>query len=112
MGVRTLASLAFVAIAWVTGTALAQTFPTKTVRIIVPYAPGGPTDIVARLLGQRMSESWGQPVVSENRAGANGNIAAEFVAKAPAAVLDQEKKRVADFTATLVRLRDQLTRLG
>lgn len=62
----------------------AQGFPNKAVRFIVPYAPGGPTDIVARLLGQRMSESWGQPVVVENRAGANGNIAAEFVAKAPA----------------------------
>jgi tripartite-type tricarboxylate transporter receptor subunit TctC len=60
----------------------AQPYPTKTVRIIVPYAPGGPTDIVARLLGQRMSETWGQPVVADNRAGANGNIAAELVAKA------------------------------
>jgi len=51
------------------------------VRIIVPYAPGGPTDIVARLLGQRMTETWGHPVVADNRAGANGNIAAELVAK-------------------------------
>lgn len=61
-----------------------QGYPNKTVRFIVPYAPGGPTDIVARLLGQRMSEAWAQAVVVENRAGANGNIAAEFVAKAPA----------------------------
>ncbi|MEJ7931120.1 tripartite tricarboxylate transporter substrate binding protein [Ramlibacter sp. AN1015] len=60
------------------------TFPTKPIRIIVPYAPGGTTDIVGRRMGQRMSELLGQPVVVENRSGANTAIGAEAVAKAPA----------------------------
>ena len=64
--------------------ATAQAFPSKPIRIIVPYAPGGTTDIVARRVGQRMSELLGQPVVVENRAGANTNIGAEAVARAPA----------------------------
>lgn len=82
MFVRSVATILGAALWCAAGASHAQSYPTKTVRIIVPYAPGGPTDIVARLLGQRMSEAWGQPVVSENRAGANGNIAAELVAKA------------------------------
>jgi tripartite-type tricarboxylate transporter receptor subunit TctC len=61
----------------------AQQFPAKTMRIVVPFGPGGGTDIIARLLSQRFSESWGQPVVVDNRPGANGNIASEYVAKAP-----------------------------
>lgn len=84
MLVRTAASAALISICVFGSPVHAQHYPGKPVRFIVPYAPGGPTDIVARLLGQRMSEAWGQPVVVENRAGANGNIAAEFVAKAPA----------------------------
>lgn len=63
---------------------MAQAFPSRPVRIIVPYAPGGTTDIVGRRIGQRMSELLGQPVVVENRAGANTNIGAEAVAKSPA----------------------------
>jgi len=63
--------------------ALAQ-FPSRPITIIVPIPPGGAPDIAARLLGQKLSESLGQPVVIENRAGANGNIANELVAKAPA----------------------------
>lgn len=60
----------------------AQTFPTKQVRLVVGFAPGGATDIVARVIGQKLGESWGQPVVVENRPGAGGNIASEQVAKA------------------------------
>ena len=58
-------------------------FPVKTVRIIVPQTPGGASDALARIVGQKLSEKWGQPVVIENRPGAGGNIGMEAVANAP-----------------------------
>ena len=61
--------------------AQAQDFPTKNVRIVVAYPPGGPADIAARTYATKMSEMWGHQVVVENRPGANGNIAAQVVAK-------------------------------
>jgi len=61
----------------------AQTYPTKPVRIIVPFAAGGTTDIVTRLLGQKLTEMWGQQIVVDVRAGASGNIGGELAAKAP-----------------------------
>lgn len=61
----------------------AQAFPNKPVRIVVPYAAGGPSDTVTRVVGQRMSQFLGVPVVVENRAGANGLIGMEYVAKQP-----------------------------
>ena len=64
--------------------AVAQNFPLKPVRIVVGLAPGGGTDIVARMVGQRLGAATGQQVIIDNRAGASGNIAAEIVAKAPA----------------------------
>src|SRR5258708_14200591 len=62
--------------------ALAQGYPQKPIRYVVPFPAGGIADVFARIIGGRMSESWGQPVVEENRAGAGGNIGADFVAKA------------------------------
>ena len=64
--------------------ARAQTYPTRSVRWVVPYPPGGATDIQARLLGQWLSEHLGQPFVIENRPGGGGNIATEAVVRAPA----------------------------
>jgi tripartite-type tricarboxylate transporter receptor subunit TctC len=65
--------------------ALAQdTFPNRPVKLIVPFPPGGPTDLMARLYGQKLSERWGQPVVVENRAGGNSAIGAQQTAKAAA----------------------------
>ena len=61
----------------------AQTYPAKSVRIIVPFSPGGATDIVTRILAQKLNETWGHTVVVDNRAGASGNIGAELAAKAP-----------------------------
>ncbi|MFA7556671.1 MAG: tripartite tricarboxylate transporter substrate binding protein, partial [Hydrogenophaga sp.] len=61
---------------------MAQGFPTKAVRITVPQAPGGASDALARIVGQKLAETWGQPVVIENRAGAGGNLGMETVAQA------------------------------
>jgi len=65
------------------GGACAQNWPAKPVRIIVPFAAGGATDIVTRLVGQKLSEGWGQTVVVDNRGGAGGNIGGELAAKSP-----------------------------
>src|SRR3989440_5039689 len=64
--------------------AQAQSYPAKVVKIVVAYAPGGATDVVTRAVAQRLSPIWGQPVIIENRPGANTNVAAGEVAKAPA----------------------------
>ena len=63
--------------------ALADTWPAKPIRLVVPYPAGGSGDIVARAIAQKMSEGLGQQVVVDNRAGANGNIGTELVARAP-----------------------------
>jgi len=79
--IRELAS-GFLAALWFAGSACAQSFPSRPVRIIVPAAAGGALDALSRIYGQKMAELWGQPVIVENRAGASGNIAADIVAKA------------------------------
>lgn len=76
-------ALALVAL-WAVGTVLADSYPEKAVRWIVPYPPGGSTDILTRLVAQKMQESWGQAVVVENRGGASGIIGVEAAAKSPA----------------------------
>lgn len=75
---------ALAAAAAVAAPAAAQQYPTKPIRIIVAYTPAGTTDILARAIGQKMSEAWGQPVIVDNRPGANGNIGTEIAARATA----------------------------
>ena len=69
-----------------TAAALAQApaYPTRSIRIVAPFPAGGGYDFMARNIGQKLTEAWGQPAVVDNRAGANGNIGSEIVAKAPA----------------------------
>jgi tripartite-type tricarboxylate transporter receptor subunit TctC len=64
--------------------ALAQSFPAKPVRMVIPIGPGSSMDITGRVVAQRMNEAWSQPVIADNRPGAGGNIGADVVAKAPA----------------------------
>jgi tripartite-type tricarboxylate transporter receptor subunit TctC len=63
-------------------TAAAQNYPAKTVRMVVGYPPGGPTDLIARIVSQKLSESWGQQVIVDNRPGASGMIGAELTVRA------------------------------
>jgi len=76
--------LACIAACAVCGAAIAQPYPAKPVRVIVAYPAGGSVDVVARLVGQKFSESTGRSFVVENRSGAGGNIGTDFVAKSPA----------------------------
>lgn len=73
------------AIALTTGTAIAETtpFPQKPVKIVMPFAPGGSSDVMTRLIAEQLAKIWQQPVIVENRTGASGIVAAESVAKAP-----------------------------
>jgi len=64
------------------GAAMSQTYPAKTVRMVVGFPPGGPTDVLARIVAQKLGEAWSQQVIVDNRAGASGMIGAELVARA------------------------------
>jgi tripartite-type tricarboxylate transporter receptor subunit TctC len=82
----TLAAIAAIFTVASTPMALAQNpasnYPSKPIKIVVPFPPGGTSDVLARMVGQKLTEAWGQPVIVENRPGANGNIGADMVAKA------------------------------
>ena len=84
-GMAALMGIMFVApaAAQTTSTGSGQAYPAKPIRIIIPFPIGGIADVFARVIGGKLNEAWGQPVVVENRAGAGGNIAAEYVAKSP-----------------------------
>src|SRR5262245_26359828 len=82
--------LSFLIVTCMAGTGVAQdkppapqSYPTKPIRLVLPYPPGGGTDTIARPLAQRLTESFGHQVVVDNRGGGGGNIGMEFVAKAP-----------------------------
>src|SRR3954465_46383 len=62
----------------------AESFPNRPVRLMVPYPAGGPNDVLARMVGGKLAEGWGQQVVTDNRPGAGGNLAMELAARAPA----------------------------
>jgi len=78
---RLITSLVAATLGWLAGAAQAQTWPAKPIKIVVPFPAGGTSDVLARLMGQKMSENWGQAVVVENRPGSNGNLGADAVAK-------------------------------
>src|SRR5580698_8263490 len=74
----------FVAIPVLTSTAAhAQTYPSKQITLVIPFAAGGSNDIIARAIGKELSDAWGQPVIAENRPGAGGVIGAAAAAAAP-----------------------------
>jgi tripartite-type tricarboxylate transporter receptor subunit TctC len=104
---RTLLKLLTATALAASGTAVAQTYPAKPIRIIVVSTPGGSVDTLARTVGPRLAERWGQQVLVDNRPGAGGAIAAEIVAKAPPDGYTLIMGTVASF-ATNVSLRKSL----
>ena len=78
---RTLVSLGLSLVATAAFSQAAATYPSRPIKIVVPFAPGGTTDMLARLIGQRLTQSWGQPVVIENKPGAGATLGADVVAK-------------------------------
>ena len=77
-------SLVAAILACITALSFAQAYPAKPVHIVVPFPPVGAADLLSRALGKKLTETWNQPVVVDNRPGAGGNIGAEAVARSPA----------------------------
>src|SRR5688572_26184127 len=83
---QTIAAIAFAGLALsgvVSGSVLGQSYPAKPIKLVIPFPPGGSTDVIGRLVGQKLSDALGQPVVVDNRGGAGGVIGADFTAKSP-----------------------------
>jgi tripartite-type tricarboxylate transporter receptor subunit TctC len=80
---KTIFVIAASALAMVAAPVFAQRYPSKPIKMIVPYTPGGPTDILARAVAQSLTETWGQPVIIDNRPGASGNLGTALAAKSP-----------------------------
>src|SRR5262245_16799561 len=70
--------------AFVAGTAHSQSYPSKVVRFVVTYPPGGSSDVMARIIGAQLTDYWGQQVIVESRPGADGSIGTEYAARQPA----------------------------
>ncbi len=81
---KLLPRLLIASLATAAGPALAQSYPTKPVRFIVTYPPGGSSEVMSRVIGQQLTEYWGQPVIVEPRPGADGSIGMEYASKQPA----------------------------
>ena len=81
---RVIALLAALVVAGSMTPAAAQTFPEKAVKLVVPFPPGGPLDIIGREIAKELADAWGQSVIVDNKPGAGGNIGADYVAKSPA----------------------------
>ena len=80
----TTAAIATLSLGWTAAAQAQERWPGRSVRLVVPFSAGGSTDVVARIIGQKLSVLWGEPVVIENRSGAGGNVGADLVAKAAA----------------------------
>src|SRR5262249_16070750 len=77
-------AMGFATFLWMAPAALAADYPTRPVTLVVAFTPGGPSDVLARIIGKKLEQVLGAPFVIENRPGAGGNVAAEQVAHAPA----------------------------
>ena len=80
----TLCATAVLGNAYAQGDAAIKNYPDKQIRIVIPFPPGGATDVIGRIMAQELSKSLGQQVVPDNRSGDSGNIGADLVAKSPA----------------------------
>ena len=83
MVIASIVAMAMASLSNVANAESAQAYPSRPIKIVVPFAPGGTTDALARLVGQRLTSAWGQPVVVENKPGAGATLGADLVAKSP-----------------------------